>query len=268
MVKQLEQISSKFEDHEIKHSNEMNEMRESIDKAKSSNESTANYQSSVQDPWFQAALAKGKGKGKVRDDTPVDTNARNTATSDEWSGLWILGNLGFDTATDLLIERAKEILGKLPGFSISDLVEDISTFGSRPGSLVIIKFKVQEEGDKWRPKIFLLNHRFPEHSAEFRASRNQTGTGTVYLQKQKTEAKRRPMVITKRCVSELSRIEEALPEDQRKPIKVSRFLVSVSGKTVGFSFHGRWQWTDDGLSYLNERGIHRDAITSAIEGTW
>ena len=159
-------------------------------------------------------------------------------------------------------------MGRIPGFSFGDLVEDIKTFGTRPGSAVLIIFKDREEGEKWRPKVFDLNHKFPENSPELRANRNQTGSGIVYLRKQPTDTERRPLFIAKRCSQELSRVEEALPADQRKPVKVSKTLVSVSGKTVGYSFRGAWQWTDEGISHLSERGLHKDAFTSVIEGTW
>ena len=216
MVKELELVSSKIENMDIKHTNEMNEMRELIDQATTRNASTSKAQvtpqdpwlQAAQDPWSQAATSKGKGKGKSLDSN--DTYPKDT--TDEWSGLWILGNLGYDTATDVLIDRAKEILGKLPGFSHTDLIEDIRSFGTRPGSSVLIKFKDRAEGEKWRPKLFLLEHRFPENSPELRAERNQSGTGTVYLRKQPTDTERRPLVITKRCGAELTRVEAALPD--------------------------------------------------------
>ena len=265
MLKELEQIRDKLEDYDMKHSNEMNEMRELVEKT-TRDKASSGPQASAHDPWFQALASGGKANSKAP--SPKDTSNKKFNASSEWSGFWILGNLGYDTATDTLIERAKDVLGKLPSFSFGDLVGDIRTFGTRPGSAVLIKFKDLEEGEKWRPKVFDLDHKFPENSPELRANRNQTGSGTVYLRKQPTDTERRPLFLAKRCGLELGKVEDALPSDQRKPVKVAKTMVSVSGKTVGYSFHGTWQWTDEGISHLRERGLHRDAFTSVIEGTW
>ena len=155
MVKELEQIRDKFEEFEIKRSNEMNEMRELFEKTTTSSRDVASSaaQASAQDPWFQALSSGGKGKGK--EPIPKDTKTKNFSTSDEWSGFWILGNLGYDTATDTLIERAKDFLGRIPGFSFGDLVEDIKSFGTRPCSAILIKFKDREDGKNGDPKCLI-----------------------------------------------------------------------------------------------------------------
>ena len=267
-LKQSEQsskVDSKIEDLDIKHSNQMNELREKIDQTPSKPETNPSAHGSGQDPWFQAAFGNGKSKGKGVPGTNTPVKAK-----EEWSGLWVLGNLGFDTDPETLVERARAILSKLQGFNIEDLVQDIRTQGKRPGSMVLVEFKQQSEGDNWESKVFNLKHTYPENESALRTARNQPGAGTVFLGKQQTEAQRRPMKLTKRCGEELTRIENCLDPEQRKPIKVETRgkLVMVGGETVGHSFHGSWQWTEAGARHLRERGVHQGALTASIEQSW
>ena len=265
---QSEKFNTRLEDIDMKHSNDINEIRELIEKAESKRSSSSSGPSSAQDPWFQAAYSNGKGKGKLNSGTNI--NISTPTAKEEWSGVWVLGNLGYDTEPATLLQRGRELLSNLPGFSIADLVKDIRPNGTRQSSCVLVEFNQQNEGENWRDKVFNLKHTYPENQTELRNARKQPGSGKVYLSKQQTETQRRPLKITRRCGKELERIENRLQEGQRKPIVVDEGgkYVIVAGKTVGFSFHGAWQWTDDGLVHLQDRGVHRDAITAAIEQTW
>ena len=57
---------------------------------------------------------------------------------------------------------------------------------------------------------------------EARRLRGQRAGGQVFLSKEMTERQKRPGVITWRCFKECQRLEEMLPQDQRKLVTQDR----------------------------------------------
>ena len=110
----VDQLGDKLENLDIARNNDTNELRELISKIEETNRSSSSGTAQVPDPWFDAAFGRtGKGgpKGKAG-------KADVSSTGDEWSGLWVLGNLGYDTPTSELLSRAP-LSPSLSLFSIS-----------------------------------------------------------------------------------------------------------------------------------------------------
>ena len=144
-------MREKIEDLEIKHTNSLNELSEKV-------KSPGPSGSSAADPWHSYLSRAGKGVGKG-----VGSSEGLETSDGQWSGLWILGNLGFDTEPSELLQRARATLSTLEGFVVADQVKDIRTTLPGPGSQVIVEFIT-----------------FEENSSEARRLRGHRGLGTVY----------------------------------------------------------------------------------------
>lgn len=257
LVKDFADLKVTVEDNDIKHSNVSSQMRHDHDTARASG--AASSSSGQPDPWQAYINSKGQGKGVKHE------------LSDEWSGLWILGNLGYDMDRDTLLTRGREIFNSLVDMNFQAEVKDMRTKPrSKLGSQLIVEFHSSAEIEKWSDKIYAIQKVYPENSAEARRGRGQRSGGTVFLSKELTERQTRPGTIRWRCFKECQRLEETVSVDQRTPVNIERGAkqVYVNNLLVGFSEYGKWQWTVDGQKYFKTRGAIVEAVTASIERNW
>ena len=180
-------------------------------------------------------ISQLEAKAAENSSTHAKPQHQQVVTPYELRTIAVIGNLGWDSPSSELMDRAKKVLA------------DAGVSGETYSNLCAITFK----GDKGSSvQLCFQNPSLLQHaSLAVRALRQSFSEGRfVYLDVRKEQAERRPARVVSRMADFMADVEAGM----EPPLAIEKVMngkfVKVGGKRIGFTFKGEWKWTDYAIS--------------------
>ena len=163
----------------------------------------------------------------------------------------VIGNLGWDTDSKTLVERARQVLQDAAVDS-SKFVGPVAITGRNgKGSMAELCFTQPQDPQAAKLAVATLGKSF-------------SGERVVWLDTKRERSERRPARIVHRMEEILTDVEAAMPE----PMAVEKFLngkyVKTGGKRAGYTLKGEWIWTQHAMTrYCEETRNMANAYAEA-----
>ena len=176
-------------------------------------------------------ISQLEAKAAENSSTHAKPQHQQVVTPYELRTIAVIGNLGWDSPSSELMDRAKKVLA------------DAGVSGETYSNLCAITFK----GDKGSSvQLCFQNPSLLQHaSLAVRALRQSFSEERfVYLDVRKEQAERRPARVVSRMADFMADVEAGM----EPPLAIEKVMngkfVKVGGKRIGFTFKGEWKWTD------------------------